>query len=230
MTAISDSSAISLARSFEAVQRPDIPEVDVRDAFPRDDGGMTDCFPIPPDVHLPGGESEQPEGRLPDDGDFLPIPEDRLPGDGGCFPMPEDREPFIDENGRLGWRTVVNGTSGDDTIQVTYNLDGSADVTVNGETTHYSSDEAENMRINGGAGNDTIVVQDNRLRLGEEGSVTIEGGSGDDNISGDFGRVDADGGTGSDTINGLPEFDFELPVKPLPDYRDPGDEPVYIPL
>ena len=38
--------------------------------------------------------------------------------------------------------------------------------------------------------------------------MTIEGGSGDDSISGHLNRVDADGGTGSDTINGIPELDF----------------------
>ena len=64
----------------------------------------------------------------------------------------------------------------------------------------------------------TITVTDNRWRLCgmENGDVTIEGGSGDDSISGDLGRVDADGGTGSDTINGIPELDFPHSPNDLP--------------
>lgn len=159
-------------------------------------------------------------------------------------PWPQDREPYISEDGKLAFRTVVKGTSADDTIHVTYNADGSADVDVNGKNTHYSADDARNMRIDGGAGNDTITVEDHRVgficadgpgssltvdggsgddtivyendtRFGGGGSVDLNGGSGDDNISGDLKGVSVDGGTGRDTVNGLPEIHIEFP-------RDPG--------
>jgi|GEM_PF-2580185 len=205
MTAV-DPSGISASRTLEALQRPDAPNVDARDqdasdvdnslgSSAQDIVGMTDCLP-----------SDGKENDI-----FLPR---------------DDREPFIDDQGRVGWRTFVDGTSGDDTISVIYNQDGSADVTINGETTHYSAEDAKNMRISGGAGNDTITVQDNRevLIFGDSGSVTVEGGSGDDNISGDLDGVTVDGGTGRDTINGLDDQDWlSPPIEPgFPEPCDPG--------
>lgn len=188
MNAISDSvSTASLARSFEASQQMDLSATDLGGAY--EDGGTIGDFPK-------------------DLGEPLDLGAKNIIGDERSWP--EDREIYVNDEGQLGWRTVVKGTSGDDTIDVALNADGSADVTVNGETTHYTPEEAKDMRISGGAGDDTITVTDNRWRLCgmENGDVTIEGGSGDDSISGDLGRVDADGGTGSDTINGIPELDF----------------------
>lgn len=228
MTAISDTSSALLARTLDAARH--------QDPLAQDNGGMTDCWPVdrgPGDVLEPGDPGDVLEPGDP--GDVFD------PRDPGGILVPDDREIFVDDNGQIGWRTVVRGTSGDDTINVTLNADGSADVEVNGETTHYPAEDARNMRVDGGAGDDTITVTDNRLRVfGQGGDVTIEGGSGDDNISGDLGGVDADGGTGDDTINGLPEFKpLPFPIEPLP--RDPGfppflperpgsEPPIYIPL
>ena len=214
MSAISDASSASLARALEAVQRPEIPEYNANDALYRDGGGMTDCFPPFEDVGpefpiqtLPGEVVEDPTLTLP--GDHEPVtvsPGDISLGDG---------EFFVDDSGNLGWRTVVRGTSGDDTIKVVYNADGSADVTVGDKTTHYSPEDAKNMRVDAGAGNDTVTVEDNRdtglLGPGapEGGSLTVEGGSGDDTIDvqdrsstyGDGNTINVDSGSGDDKIN-----------------------------
>ena len=259
MTAISDATASRALLNLEAL-RPESAKPGPGDAPRPDNGGTTDCWPVDPDPRDPGefpqprdpGDVFEPRdpGGFPQPRDPGDVVEPRDPGDvlepgnpGDIF-RPDDRELYVDDNGQVGWRTVVKGTSGDDTINVTLNPDGSADVEVNGETTHYPAEDAHDMRIDGGAGDDTITVTDNRLRLPGlgGGDVTVQGGSGDDNIGGDLGGVDAGGGTGSDTINGFPELEFPIPGNPLPRDpggfdpmpmpRDPGDfePPVYIPL
>lgn len=181
---------------------------------PHDNAGPNQHSPSSIDAGSPSSVNADGSPRLDDADRPLGSVGDSLESIiGDCTPTPKDKEIYIDDNGRIGWRTVVHGTSDDDTINVTRNPDGTADVTVNGETTHYSAEDAKTMRVDGGAGNDTITVQDNRpdfwVELG--GGVVVDGGSGDDNISGDLDRVDANGGTGRDTINGLPEFDLKWP-------------------
>lgn len=188
MTTISDSSAISYARALEAAQHPEVADADLQESISQDDSGMTDCFSVEPDV-LEGIDLE-----------------DLSPGD---MVWPEDREPFIDDNGQFGWRAVVRGTSGDDQITVVYNSDGSADVTIKGETTHYSPEDAKNMRVDAGSGNDTVTVEDNRIGLCSDpgGSLTVDGGSGDDSIVvtddtklGGGGHITVNGGSGDDNV------------------------------
>ncbi|MDO5829444.1 MAG: hypothetical protein Q4Q25_04760, partial [Methanocorpusculum sp.] len=53
---------------------------------------------------------------------------------------------------------TINGTDGNDTIDVTILKDGSYSLVVNGEETTYTAEEAERLVINGGDGNDTINI------------------------------------------------------------------------
>ena len=111
----------------------------------------------------------------------------------------------------------ICGTDSDDTITITANEDNSLVVTINGEGTVYSCLEQAVMIacekaaviIDGGAGNDTIIVDKNvtvPLRIvGGAGNDTIVGGSGNDTIIDNYGSNNIDGGAGDDVIiaNGL---------------------------
>ncbi len=64
--------------------------------------------------------------------------------------MSDDR---IDEDNVV----TVMGTDGDDQIDISAGRDGSYEVTVNGQKTHYDAKEARRLVVKGGAGNDTIT-------------------------------------------------------------------------
>jgi len=87
--------------------------------------------------------------------------------------------------------SVVNGTSGDDTIHGTsgsdtiYGLDGNDRII----------DKGGDNLIFGGAGDDTIDAS-------MSGSNVIDGGDGNDSIDGGFGGDSLTGGAGNDTIMG----------------------------
>lgn len=205
MNAISSISAVSLAKPLEAATH------------------LTSSLAPPPlDDHSHGGttwsrdcgsrEGHGEASRGNDEGNGPEIAErrlpDLLPGDSDVL-WPKDREIYVDDNGKLATRVVVRGTSGDDDIHVVYNADGSADVTVNGESTHYSPEQARNMRVDAGAGDDTITIDDNRQGggSGEPGNLRVDGGSGDDHVVvndntrfGGGGNVTVNGGSGDDQV------------------------------
>jgi Ca2+-binding RTX toxin-like protein len=132
----------------------------------------------------------------------------------GCFGQPT--------------KTVIDAGNGDDTINVHTNFDGSVDVNINGETYSFSAEEAKNLEIRGGKGNDTIVCtgeafnfeifgtkfgadnpnltidggKGDDLIVGSEGNDTIRGGKGNDVIMGGGGNDNIDGGRGNDLITG----------------------------
>ena len=92
---------------------------------------------------------------------------------------------------------IVNGTAGDDHINVASNgasvvVDGlPAQVTING-----AEGANDKLIVNGGAGNDTIDAS--ALNAGQV-NLTINGGAGDDRITGSSGDDVVVGGQGSDT-------------------------------
>jgi Ca2+-binding RTX toxin-like protein len=131
---------------------------------------------------------------------------------GGCF-----------GNGK----TIIDAGAGDDNILVNTNKDGSVDVFINGEEHNFSAQEAKNLEIRGGCGNDNIVCtgeandtnffgfkfsndpkltidggNGNDAIMGSSGNDTIRGGKGDDIIFGADGNDTIDGGKGSDLILG----------------------------
>lgn len=94
----------------------------------------------------------------------------------------------IDDTVRLDTR------GGDDKIHVHQNIDGSVEVTVNGKEKHYfTAEQAKDLVIRGGRGDDTITTSGYQL-YGPETHISIGGGKGDDSISGDWGNRNLFGG------------------------------------
>ncbi|MDO5829443.1 MAG: hypothetical protein Q4Q25_04755 [Methanocorpusculum sp.] len=96
-------------------------------------------------------------------------------------------------------QTFVNGTAGNDTIDVVNNPDGTYKVVVNGQESSYSAEEAERLVINGGLGNDTISIH----QIGNNRNVdlVINGGNGNDIV---YGGADGDvifSGEGNDWVS-----------------------------
>ena len=106
-------------------------------------------------------------------------------------------------------RLDVEGTRRADQINVDLNAGtGNIDVTINGQLAGSFSPAQvpAGIRIDGGRGNDTIVVgQAITLPVeirGDKGNDQITGGGGDDNIDGGAGRDNCAGGDGRDSITG----------------------------
>ncbi|WP_298860960.1 choice-of-anchor L domain-containing protein [uncultured Sulfitobacter sp.] len=121
---------------------------------------------------------------------------------------------------------IVEGTSGNDTINAGYTLDPQGDMIDAGDALDGSNDDsieagAGNDIIDAGAGADTIVAgtgndevfagagndsviagEGNDTVFGQGGNDTILGGAGADALDGDDGDDSIDGGTGDDTLIG----------------------------
>lgn len=99
---------------------------------------------------------------------------------------------------------VAAGTDGDDEIFVTMNANKSLIITINGEESYLPESAQSRLIIDGGAGNDRIIVDKSvtaDLRLtGGEGDDYIISGSGHDRIFDNYGSNYIDGGAGHDVI------------------------------
>jgi Ca2+-binding RTX toxin-like protein len=123
-----------------------------------------------------------------------------------------DEATITQEHGFFGQptKTVIDAGKGDDLINIHTNPNGSVDVTINGEVHSFSAEEAKNLEVRGGKGNDTIVCTgeaDQRsffgIPLGDNNpNLTIDGGKGDDFIMGSCGDDVIKGGKGNDFIMG----------------------------
>jgi Ca2+-binding RTX toxin-like protein len=95
---------------------------------------------------------------------------------------------------------IINGTSGDDTIQIA-SLDNGARIGVRGSspTVKITGAEAANdtLTVNALAGNDTL---DASSLLADQVGLTLDGGAGNDSIVGSQGNDLVIGGTGSDVV------------------------------
>ncbi|MCW4202663.1 MAG: calcium-binding protein [Candidatus Thiodiazotropha lotti] len=123
---------------------------------------------------------------------------------GGFNPNNCTRVDYLDNGGRIernGDTTRVFAGSEDNHINIHTNSDGSVDLTIDGETHHLTAQEAKNLIIDGGCGNDNISVTGQQL-CGPENNITINGGSGDDVIRGGAGNETINGGSGNDWISG----------------------------
>jgi hypothetical protein len=100
----------------------------------------------------------------------------------------------------------VDGDDKNNTISVKQNDDGSIVVNVDGQEKTYTQEEAKNLVIRGGAGNDNISIDDSvdiGINIeGGEGNDRIIGGKGNDKISGGGGRDYIESGAGDDTVSG----------------------------
>jgi Ca2+-binding RTX toxin-like protein len=128
-----------------------------------------------------------------------------------------DEAKITQEHGFFGQptKTVIDAGKGDDLINIHTNTDGSVDVTINGEMHSFSAQEAKNLEVRGGKGNDTIVCTgeadpDLNFIMGGPGgfgrggnpNLTIDGGKGDDIIMGSSGDDKIRGGSGDDLVMG----------------------------
>lgn len=86
---------------------------------------------------------------------------------------------------------------GDDDVRVVQLPDGSLAVEVNGHQVELTDEQSLNVRIESGAGDDTITIDESVAR-----GVTVDGGIGDDTITGGSGDDTIIGGSGDDTIIG----------------------------
>jgi Ca2+-binding RTX toxin-like protein len=137
-----------------------------------------------------------------------------------CCKPPQEATITKEGGGCFGQgKTIIDAGAGNDDINVHTNDDGSVDVTVNGEEYNFTAEEAKNLEVRGGNGNDNITCtgkadqrsgifgimfnNDPKLTLdGGNGNDRISGSSGDDTIRGGKGRDIIKGGDGNDTIHG----------------------------
>ena len=108
---------------------------------------------------------------------------------------------------RDGDRVIIDAGGGDDQIGVTQDAtNGSVTVTVNGERHTFTGNDANNITIKAGDGNDVIEVGEGvtvNLRLeGDAGNDEITGGAGNDIVEGGAGDDRLRGGGGRDYMNG----------------------------
>lgn len=112
---------------------------------------------------------------------------------------------------------IIEGTDGNDLIEVNKIDDNYYSVAITDEsgtvnTYILTEEELAQMRIEGAAGDDTIIVSDEidvGITIdGGDGNDSISGGSGDDTISGGAGNDQLRGGAGADKIDGGSGHDF----------------------
>jgi len=95
---------------------------------------------------------------------------------------------------------LIFSTGGrDDNVHITYNNDGSVTITHDGKDYHFSADEARELIVDLGAGNDTLTSSG---FPGAGNSVVIRGGAGNDILNGSTGTDNLEGGDGADIIRG----------------------------
>ena len=94
----------------------------------------------------------------------------------------------------VGMKTVVRGTNGADTIDISKMPSGDVKVTINGESVVMSAADARNLVVMGLDGNDKITVGP-----GLEG-ITVHGGGGDDIVKVGSNGAKITGGTGNDRL------------------------------
>lgn len=135
--------------------------------------------------------------------------EDAAPAPGRSADFKSVARKAVGVKGDINQVKVASGTEGDDTIAVHRGENGGLIVNINGEDTTYSHSDAEKLVIDGGAGNDRIVVDNDVFQAmyitGGAGNDYIVGGRGNDVIVDNYGSNYINGGRGDDTIiaNGL---------------------------
>jgi Ca2+-binding RTX toxin-like protein len=131
------------------------------------------------------------------------------------------------EDPQTGLDGTVEGTDGDDLIDIGYTGDPEGDRVDNGDNIFPDRGDDDDI-IEGRGGNDTIVAGEGDDDVyGGDGNDTVGGNDGDDTLSGDDGDDSLTGGDGSDTLFGGDGNDtidssdggvglFDNPYPPLP--------------
>ena len=83
-------------------------------------------------------------------------------------------------------KTILDAGKGNDNIHVHTNRNGSVDVSVNGQKFHFTAQQAKNLEIRGGSGNDTITSSGHSHC--SQPNITLNGGKGNDVIVGGDGN------------------------------------------
>jgi Ca2+-binding RTX toxin-like protein len=100
---------------------------------------------------------------------------------------------------------VVIGTAGNDDIGIWQPDTTTTRVVFNGQTTDYATADVKGISIDGGDGNDLIVVGkhgQNATLIGGRGNDSLSGGDGDDRLYGGPGNDYLFGRGGNDTLDG----------------------------
>jgi Ca2+-binding RTX toxin-like protein len=113
-----------------------------------------------------------------------------------------ENKTIVSKSNDCNGQTVINTRGGNDKVHVHQNIDGSVDVLVNDkESHHFTAEQAKNLVIDGGSGDDSITMSGHQL-YGPKTNITVNGGSGNDYIHGGVGNDTLNGGDGHDTILG----------------------------
>ena len=100
----------------------------------------------------------------------------------------------------------INGGGSDEIINITDDGEGRVNVGIqNGVAELLDVDGVEDVEINGGNGNDSLILGDLTATAIDPDTVTFNGGAGNDSLDGaalQFNAIIADGGAGNDTLIG----------------------------
>ncbi|WP_375772155.1 M91 family zinc metallopeptidase [Archangium gephyra] len=145
-------------------------------------------------------------------------------------PAPGGPQVSTDTSGR----TVVDLGAGNHEATVSRTTDGGLKVTSDGRSVTLTAEQARNVTIRGGNGNDRIAVDadvtadlrieggnGNDTLIGGGGRNTLVGGEGDDYLQGGAGSDSLEGGAGRDVLYGLGGADSMLGGEDR-DYLDGG--------
>ncbi|MBZ4421310.1 M91 family zinc metallopeptidase [Myxococcus sp. RHSTA-1-4] len=182
-------------------------------------------------------EAQQLRNRLSTDGfDSGPRRSGTVDLEGGRRPAPGAATPAVgpqvttDRSGR----TVVDLGTGNNEATVSRTADGGLTVTSDGNSVTLTAEQARNVTLRGGDGNDRISVDadvtanlrieggdGNDTLVGGGGRNTLVGGAGDDYLQGGAGSDSLQGGEGRDVMYGLGGTDTMLGGAER-DYMDGG--------
>jgi Ca2+-binding RTX toxin-like protein len=98
-------------------------------------------------------------------------------------------------------KLTIDAGAGDDVIQVKKAGPNQYEIDINGQKFILSEAEMKNLTLRGGAGNDTIIIDDS-----VDIAINVEGGAGDDTIVNFADGVRLEGGAGDDTIVSIANF------------------------
>lgn len=118
-----------------------------------------------------------------------------LTGAPGSLTLPPPGGPQVSRD-RSG-RTVVDLGSGDNQATVSRGSNGGLTITSDGRSVNLTAQQASNLVIRGGDGNDRIAVD-----ADVTANLRIEGGNGNDTLIGGAGRNTLVGGAGDDYLQG----------------------------
>jgi hypothetical protein len=98
-----------------------------------------------------------------------------------------------------GGNLVIGTGAGDDKVHLHFHHDGTATLTINGDEVTLTEEEAKNLEVRLGDGDDQFTMTWDKSLGDQPPAVTVRGGDGNDDITGRWGIDDIGGGRGRDT-------------------------------